>query len=253
MKIGLVQYNPDWEDKKSNQRKILNLLDSFNEKVSLLIFPELTLTGFTMKSEKFAEPLEEDTYNFFKDISLKHKTHIMAGMIENEKGNYFNTLLHIDKDGKLVCKYQKIHPFSFGGENRYYKSGNKPMITQIQEFRIGLTICYDLRFPELYRFYGKDRVDVILNIANWPEQRIDHWYSLLKVRAIENQCFTIGVNRVGKGIGNRYTGCSSVFHPFGEEMVSVQDEEKIITAKILKSEIDKTRQKYPFLEDITLK
>ena len=141
---------------------------------------------------------------------------MFAGIIEKDGKNYFNTLVHLDPNGKLKTKYRKIHPFSYSTENKYYKAGKSPVITKISGMKIGLSICYDLRFPELFRFYAKAKVDLIINIANWPDTRIEHWRTLLKARAIENQCYVAGVNRVGDDPKLHYNGYSSVFDPMGK-------------------------------------
>ena len=117
---------------------------------------------------------------------------------------------------------------------------------------LGLSICYDLRFPELYRQYAKQGVDIIIDIANWPKNRIEHWYTLLKARSIENQCFMVGVNRVGRGNSIDYSGWSSVFHPFGNELLCMKEIEKLGIIELFIEEILTTRSKYPFLKDIRL-
>ncbi len=252
MKIGLVQYNPVWENKEENKRKILNLVSSNLVDVSLLVFPEMTLTGFTMKSLKYSENLDGDSFQFFAGLSKNKNVHCLAGIIEKDNGKYFNSLIHINNKGELVSKYQKVHPFSYGNEDKNYSRGEKAVTTQIEDFKIGLSICYDLRFPELYRLYAKERVDVLVSIANWPDTRIEHWRTLLKARAIENQCYMVGVNRVGKDPKLNYVGYSGVYDPMGKELVSVKDEEKVIVENIDKIKVCETRDNLPFLNDISL-
>ncbi len=252
MKIGLVQYNPAWENKEENKRKILNLVSINLVDVSLLIFPEMTLTGFTMKSSEFGENLDGDSFQFFAELSKNKNVHCLVGVIEKENSNYFNSLIHINNKGDLVTKYQKVHPFSFGSEDKNYSKGKKIGTTQIEDFKIGLSICYDLRFPELYRLYAKERVDVLVSIANWPDTRIEHWRTLLKARAIENQSYMIGVNRVGKDPKLNYVGYSGVYDPMGKELVSVKDEERVIVENIEKKKVCETRDNLPFLNDISL-
>ena len=220
--------------------------------IDLLIFPELTLTGFTMRAERFAEKMDGESIRFFSSLAEKYTCHIIAGFIEKDGGQQFNTLVHLSPYKELICKYRKIHPFSFSGEDRHYASGELPTITEIKGVRIGLSICYDLRFPELFRQYAKERVDMIVDIANWPEDRIEHWYTLLKARAIENQCYMIGVNRVGSDKSINYPGWSGVFHPFGEELVCLKGKEEVYTIEISREEVKKIRDKYPFLNDISL-
>lgn len=252
MKIGLLQYIPVWEDKEANKEKITSLLEEENSDVNLLIFPEMTLTGFTMRSETYAEEIEGESFAYFASIAEKFKCDVIAGIIEHSSGKYFNTLIHIEKSGKLKNHYHKIHPFSFSNEDKHFSAGDKPVISEIDNWRIGLSICYDLRFPELYRFYAKEKVHLIISIANWPDTRIDHWSALLKARAIENQCYVIGVNRVGDAQGLHYNGFTSVFNPMGKEVIAVENEEQLIATEIHKSELEDVRNKLPFLDDISL-
>jgi len=252
MIINLVQYNPEWEDKEKNKEKIVSLVDKKVDEGSLVIFPEMTLTGFTMKASKFAEKLNGESFQFFSNLAKDNKVTILAGIIENENGNYFNSVIHLDLSGKLISKYRKIHPFSFSTEDKHYKKGKRTVITEIDDWKVGLSICYDLRFPELYRLYGKRRVELIVNIANWPNARIEHWRTLLKARAIENQCFIAGVNRVGNDPKLHYPGLSSLFDPMGNEVISSADQEQVITTEIDRTKVDEVRKTFPFLNDISL-
>jgi predicted amidohydrolase len=250
--IGLVQYSPVWENKEQSQSRIRQVLEGISNTVDLLVFPELTLTGFTMRSKRFAENINGATINFFLSLADTYSCHIIAGFIEVDKDMYFNTLVHLAPGENVVSKYRKIHPFSFTGENRHYKQGDRPVMTGMDGYSIGLSICYDLRFPELFRTYAKAGVDIIVNIANWPVDRIGHWYTLLKARAIENQCYMIGVNRVGSDKSIDYPGWSSVFHPFGQKLCCLKEYEGVKIQKIERKEVKNTRDKYPFLKDIRL-
>lgn len=252
MKIGLVQYNPVWENKEANKQKLNSLLKDAAGDIDLLIFPEMSLTGFTMKSEEFAEGLQGESFNYFSQIALSKNAHILAGIIIKAKKQFFNTLVHIKPNGKLVKLYRKIHPFSYSTEDKFYERGRRPALTKVKGWQTGLSICYDLRFPELYRKYGKKRAHLMVSIANWPDTRIEHWRILLKARAIENLCYVVGVNRVGKDPKLNYTGFTSVFDPMGKEIVAVENEEKVIIAEIDKSIVIETRNTFPFLEDIKL-
>ena len=251
MKIGLLQYSPVWEDKEENKKKILQLLASEID-VDLLIFPEMTLTGFAMKSDEFAESLQGESFKFFSELAISKQTHIFAGVIVKGKRNSFNTLIHIKPDGKLLKLYRKIHPFSYSNEDQFFDRGSKPARTKVKNWQVGLSICYDLRFPELYRKYGKKRAHLIVIIANWPDTRIEHWRTLLKSRAIENLCFVAGVNRVGDAQGLHYNGFTSIYDPMGKEIIAVENEERIIIAEIDKNIVEETRKKFPFLDDIKL-
>ncbi len=252
MKVALLQYSPVWEDKEANKIKITELLNSCNEKFDLLVLPEMSLTGFTMNALTLAESIEGISFRFFSKIAIEKSIDVFSGFIEKSKSKPFNTLLHINSKGKLVKLYRKIHPFSFAKEDKFYSAGRRPAITKIRNFKIGLSICYDLRFPELYRKYAIKKAHLIVDIANWPDTRIEHWRSLLKARAIENQCYVVGVNRVGKDLKLNYNGYSSVFDPMGNEICSAIDEEKILISEIDKSYITEVRNKLPFLDDIKL-
>lgn len=251
MKIGLVQYNPAWEDKESNKEKIDSLLDDLI-RLDLIVLPEMTLTGFTMRSSKFAEDLEGPSFHYFSSLAKDNSAHVIAGIIEKAHEGSFNTLLHISPQGRLEATYRKIHPFSYSGEDRHYCRGEANVITTIDTWKVGLSICYDLRFPELYREYGKDRAHLIVNIANWPDARIDHWRTLLKARAIENQCYVAGVNRVGEAPSLSYNGFSGLYDPMGKEIASIRNKEITIVANIDKDYVDKVRRKFPFLDDLYL-
>ena len=251
LKIGLVQYSPVWEDKSESIKKLESLL-SGGEEFNLLIFPEMTLTGFTMKSKDFAEELEGESFLYFSLLAKEKKCAVIYGVIEKGKKKNFNTLVHLNNQGKIISTYRKIHPFTYSKENIFYGKGKETVITKVKGIKIGLSICYDLRFPELYRFYAKEKVHLIIDIANWPDTRIEHWRALLKARSIENQCYVAGVNRVGDDPKLHYNGFSSLFDPMGKEIVAVENDEKIITAEIDKSYVDQIRKKLPFLDDMRL-
>ena len=251
MKIALIQYNPTWENKEKNKQKILSMISKVDG-VELFVFPEMSLTGFTMKSKEMSETIQSDSFRFFSSIAQEKSANIFAGIIERRNKRIYNTLIHIKPDGTLVKLYRKIHPFSYSSENENFNAGVKPALTKIKKWKIGLTICYDLRFPELFRKYGKKRAHLIVNIANWPDTRIEHWRTLLKARAIENQCYVVGVNRVGKDPKLNYVGFSSVFDPMGKEIVVVENEEKVIVVDLDKNYLNEIRKKFPFLDDINL-
>ena len=252
MKIAIFQYAPVWEDKEANMQKLRDMAAAANCSGGLMVFPELTLTGFTMRSRSFAEDSEGPTTMFFSELARKYRAHVFGGLIKAESGKFYNCLLHLDNNGVLRSVYRKIHPFSFSGENRFYKGGRQAVITRVGEVETGMTICFDLRFPELYRHYGKARTPLIINIANWPSSRIYHWETLLEARAIENQCFVVGANRVGNDRKNAYNGHSMVIHPFGEQILQAGGEEGVYTVDVDINEVMRVRSKYPFLDDMVL-
>jgi len=252
MKIGLVQFSPEWEKPEKNIDKIENLLNNFKIDCDMLVFPELTLTGFTMNVSEFAEDIDGTSTKYFMNLSRRLKTNVFAGIIENSEEGIYNSLVHFENNGLIAARYRKIHPYTKADEDKYYKSSNELVITKVEQTRIGLSICYDIRFPELYRFYSKSGIDIIINIANWPIPRIEHWRTLLKARAIENQAFVIGVNRVGDDHSNSYNGSSSIFDPMGNEIINAGNKEIIAVTEINLDAIRDVRSKLPFLKDIKL-
>jgi omega-amidase len=251
MKLNLIQYSPEWEDKSKSRDKINKLLND-TCKNSLLIFPEMTLTGFTMDPSSNAESLKGDSFSFFSEIAVKYNSGVLAGIIESSKDKYYNSLLYINRKGVLKAVYRKIHPFTYSTEDKFYSAGTERVIAEIEEWKTGLSICYDLRFPELYRAYGKERTSLIVDVANWPVARIEHWRTLLKARAIENQCYVAGVNRTGCDPKLQYNGYSTVFDPMGKEMITLYDEEGIVSADISLDYVEEVRTKLPFLDDMKL-
>ena len=252
MVIGLVQFDPVWENKEKNMDRIRNLIKEMSTTPDLLIFPELTLTGFTMRSRSFAEPFDGRTTDFFIQVAIDSGAGVVYGMIEKNGDGFYNSAVFIDKQGGQTGCYRKIHPFSFTGEDRFYEPGSEPVIVSFMDYTFGLTICYDLRFPELFRYYGKQRCDSIISIANWPVQRIEHWNTLLPARAIENLCFIIACNRVGDDKSNHYPGSSSIFSPAGKTLLTAGEKEQICLMDIDLNQTGVIRSEFPFLNDIRL-
>jgi predicted amidohydrolase len=252
MKISLFQYSPEWENKVANMEKISQILSAKRDFGELIIFPEMTLTGFTMNAKRMAENSSGESIEFFTKIAVKNKANVFCGIIEKSGKSFYNSLFHINKAGKVIAKYRKIHPFSYSTEDKFYKPGRNIVTSNVNDFKIGLSICYDLRFPELYRFYAKENVDLIINIANWPVTRIEHWRTLLKARAIENQCYVAGVNRVGDDLKLKYNGYSSVFDPMGKEIFAERDIESVLTTDIDLKYLKTVRKKLPFLPDMKM-
>ena len=244
MKISLVSLNQIWENKVKNLEICMSYIEKAkSENVELIIFPEMTLTGFSMNIDKIAE-FENDsiTLNKFRHLAKNYSISIIFGMVIKDGKKAKNRAYFIDRLGDIICSYDKIHPFSFAGEDKYFNGGNKAIFSKFNNFTIGLSICYDLRFPELYTILSKD-CDIVINIANWPKKRLEHWNTLLKARAIENQIFVIGVNRVGKDANDLdYIESSKIFNPNGDEMIPKNIENlKIIDLELkVKSEFLKT-------------
>jgi len=224
MNIALVSLDQLWEDKDANLRQCEAYIKKASDKVvELIIFPEMTLTGFSMNTAAIGEYEEKsNTIQYFQQLARTYHIAIIFGVVFNDDAKATNNLIFVAKDGAVNLQYKKIHPFTFSGEDKIYKGGNIPGLCQFGDLTIGVTICYDLRFPELYTALGKT-CDFVVNIANWPKKRVDHWRTLLKARAIENQIFCIGVNRTGiDGNNLEYEESSLVYNANGEALSPVQ-------------------------------
>lgn len=232
MKIASVSLNHVWEDKESNVLLCeYYIKDASRNTVDLIIFPEMTLTGFSTNINNIAEDrTESKTIMQFCDFAKFYKIAIIFGVVVKDGAKALNKCIFISNMGEICGEYSKIHPFSFVGENKFFNAGRQLEIVKFKNLNIGLTICYDLRFPELYSILGKNS-DVIVNIANWPKKRIDHWNTLLKARAIENQVYVIGVNRVGvDGNSLEYVESSNVYDANGDTVKgTVVENMKIVT------------------------
>ncbi|WP_419673470.1 nitrilase-related carbon-nitrogen hydrolase [Aliarcobacter butzleri] len=220
MKIALASLNQFWEDKNSNIQLCEKYIqNASSKKVDLIIFPEMTLTGFSNNIDLTSENFENsETIEKFSNFAKEFNIAIIFGVVIKDNKKALNKCLFIDNFGNVLSDYSKIHPFSFSKEDKYFNAGNKLSAVEFKNFKIGLTICYDLRFPELYSSLAKE-CDLIINIANWPSKRVDHWNTLLKARSIENQIFMVGVNRTGiDGNGLEYIESSNIFNANGEEL-----------------------------------
>lgn len=220
MTIATVSLNQVWENKKANLLLCEEYIkEASNKNIDLIVFPEMTLTGFSTNISLIAEDEEKsETIDRFKELAKVNNIAILFGIVIEDNNKALNKSIFIDNKGVVIGKYAKIHPFSFSGEDKYFNAGSVLKIISFKNLNIGLTICYDLRFPELYGALAKNS-DIIINIANWPKKRVEHWNTLLKARAIENQLFIVGVNRIGTDANNlEYEESSNIYNANGESL-----------------------------------
>lgn len=220
MKIALVSLEQIWQDKVLNiQLCEVYIKEAVEFGADLVIFPEMTLTGFSMDIEAIAESERgSKTVEEFTQMATKYQIDLIFGVVIKANNKARNVLCFVDKKGEVKESYTKIHPFTYAGENKYFISGEKASVVRCNEDNLALTICYDLRFPELYAALAEGS-DIMINIANWPARRIDHWQTLLKARAIENQVFMVGVNRTGiDGNGLEYVESSAIYNANGDKL-----------------------------------
>ncbi|WP_234121049.1 nitrilase-related carbon-nitrogen hydrolase [Clostridium hydrogenum] len=248
MKIALAQIDMFWEDKLKNKDKCLKFIEEASKNgAELIIFPEMTLTGFSMDIHKIGEQNNE-TVKWFLDKALVYNIYIGFGFVELENGFGKNNFSICSKEKKEIVRYTKIHPFSYGDEDKYYLKGNELKYFKIDKMKFSTFICYDLRFPEIFQAASK-KSELIIIIANWPESRSEQWISLLKARAIENQCYVVAVNRVGIGNDIKYSGDSMVVNPYGDIICSCRNSEKLILCDLEIDRVLECRNKFRFKQD----
>lgn len=228
MKIALVSMDQVWEDKEANKVRCRQFIErASKDRADLIVFPEMTLTGFSMDIARTAEHADSaHTLHWFRTQAVEHRIAIVMGYVQwsTDEQRALNKCALISAEGTVLGMYVKTHPFSLSGEDRVFEKGNELQTCDFGGATFGLTICYDLRFPELYQGLSKS-CSVILNIANWASKRTLHWNVLLQARAIENQVFMIGVNRTGSAPdGQSYDHSSAIYSPFGNPVAPLEDD-----------------------------
>jgi omega-amidase len=242
-----------WEDKKSNLSMLEQKIKSIREKTEIIILPEMFSTGFSMRAEDLAESMDGETVNWMRKIAAEKKVVLTGSVIIKDKGHYYNRLIWMLPDGSYGV-YDKRHCFAYAGEDKHFTAGSKRLIASVNGWKINLLICYDLRFPAWSRQASSGgpelEYDVLIYVANWPDRRIHAWKTLLCARAIENQSYVVGVNRVGDdGNGIHYPGESMVIDPMGEVLYHKKEEEDIFTITLDKIHLQNVREKLPFWKD----
>ena len=248
MKVAISSLDQVWKNKSANRVLCENdCMQANASHADLIIFPEMTLTGFCMDAQSLAENAEcSETIIFFQSLALKYDLAVVFGFIAEDNG-YFNRAIAVSSQGQVVSQYDKIHPFVDAGEDQIFTGGSLLSVFNISDFTVGLTVCYDLRFPEIYTALSRD-CDLVINIANWPEKRCEHWDTLLRARAIESQFYMLGVNRTGKdGNGVDYSKSSKCYHPSGQAMPFVSMSSSLDTLDLDKLSLSQFRQGFPTL------
>jgi predicted amidohydrolase len=256
MKIYCFQTDTVWEDPAANIGRIELLVANENSigPDSLLVFPELSTVGFSMNVESVAESQDGESFQFFSALAKKYDSHVLAGLLgkDEESGRGLNEAVCIAPDGSEVSRYRKVHPFPLAGEGDHYLAGTEAVVFEIGGWKVAPMICYDLRFPELFRSAVKQGAELFLVIANWPNLREDHWITLLRARAIENQAYVTGVNRCGDDPALSYSGASLIVNPMGEIIARAGSETEVIQSTLDKNLLVDRREKLPALADMKL-
>lgn len=265
--ISTIQANLVWEDKAANLSNLESKIAGISEKTELVVLPEMFSTGFSMNAETLAETMQGPTVTWMRQVAASRKIILTGSLIIKEEGQFFNRLIWMLPNGEYGY-YDKRHLFCLSGEDEYYTPGNKRLIASVKGWKINLQICYDLRFPvwSRNRVMQSDKApsapgatedgattpeyDLLIYVANWPSKRSNAWKVLLNARAIENQCFVVGVNRVGEDGNNLvYNGNTMVVDPLGEVLYQVDNGEEVSTITLSKEILSDVRSRLPFWKD----
>lgn len=250
LKLALAQMDIAWHDREQNYLTAGRLAVKAGQSgARALVLPEMFSTGFSMDTEVTAEPLSGPTPSFLRSLASELELWIVGGFVlARDRDIPQNAALAVTPAGHDAALYAKIHLIGLLEEDRHYGPGSVPVLFDLGGVRTTCFICYDLRFPELFRFVAGD-CDLVLVIASWPEPRQAHWEALLKARAIENQCYVAGVNRVGRGGGHEFAGGSLILDPLGAVLARAKADETVITAEIDPERVSRVREDFPFLKD----
>jgi omega-amidase len=240
LNVGLGEYDIGWEDPAGSLVRAEAVVSrAADQGAQLVALPEMCITGFSMDSGRLAEPLDGPSILALREMASRHGVHLLAGAATREEQCY-NSALLIDSSGEIVGDYRKQRLFAYAGETNHYAAGTGPLVAEVNGVRIAPFVCFDLRFPELFREVGP-RVDAIVLIASWPAARRAHWDVLVRARAIENQCYMVAVNRIGEGGGLAYDGGSVAYTPWGDRIGGAGE-----VVQIDPAEVTRIRAAYPF-------
>ncbi len=257
MRVAAVQHDIVWEDPEANFTNLApRIADAAAAGARLVVLTEMYSTGFSSDTAKIAEPVDGPSTRFLADQAVAQGVWVCGSLPELAPGadRPTNCLVLAGPAGERY-RYAKIHPFSYAGEHERFASGDRRVTVEVEGVRVSLFVCYDLRFADDFWALAHD-TDCYVVVANWPAPRRSHWQTLLRARAIENQAYVVGVNRVGSGGRLDYAGDSAVIGPFGEEVAVALDGGDLGTEQTLVADVDPThvaeiRTRYPFLQDRT--
>lgn len=252
MHIHLIQMDTIWESPEENRDSLEKMLGELRPLPGdIIVLPEMYATGFSMDTSLSEDITHKDSPNtsFLLRKSNELKCCVIGGIAIQNNNLFHNEAIAAFPDGKIT-RYQKNNLFPLAHENHTYVAGNELTTFEWEPWIIGLSICYDLRFPEIYRGLTSKGANLIINIANWPIDRIDHWATLLKARAIENQSYVVGVNRTGTDPNSNYNGRSMIIDPMGTIVLDAGEEEGIFSSTIKIEKVSSWRNNFPVLENI---
>jgi predicted amidohydrolase len=249
MKVAIVQHDIVWEDAAATRAHVAPMIaKAAADGARLIVLSEMFATGFSMRPERIAEDEGGPSEQFLLESAREHDAYLIASVAQRgADGRYRNNAIVAAPDG-TVSRYAKIHPFSYAGEDKHYDAGSQHLTVQVDGFRLSVFVCYDVRFADEFWVLA-DASDGYVVVANWPDTRREHWRTLLRARAIENQAYVIGVNRVGTAKSLVYVGDSAVISPLGEVLVECSDGEAVVNTEVDAATVSLTRRTLPFLPD----
>lgn len=251
LRISLAQFGFKYGDVEGNVDKAVRWIQAASEKDSdLILLPELWASGYDLQNWScYATPIGEGVFLLLSELAHKHKIAVGSSLLEIKQGKAYNSFVLHGYDGEIWGIYRKIHRFRLLQEEKWLGAGDSLVLAKTPWGLVGLSICYDLRFPEMFRPYALAGSRLTINVAEWPERRIEHWSKLMQARAIENQMYFAGVNKVGISQGVKLGGCSAVIDPWGNAVVQGDDSEKLLTVDIDLKDADKARRYIPVMKD----
>jgi predicted amidohydrolase len=251
VKVAALQHDIVWEDRDATLRHLdPQVAAAAHAGARLVVLTEMFATGFSMDTHRTAEQLAGPTVTWLHERAAEHAVWLAGSVPLHDVDRELptNSLLLVGPDGTRH-RYDKVHPFSYAGEHERFAAGEQPaVVAEVEGVRLGLTVCYDLRFADQYWAMAPD-VDAFLVVANWPDTRRHHWRALLDARAIEDQAYLIGVNRVGEGGGLVYSGDSRIVDPTGEVLASAAGGESMLLADVDPQLVAAIRARFPFMQD----
>lgn len=250
LRVALGEYDCGWHDPEESARRAAALVaDAAARGAELVVLPEMCATGFTMDAARYSVSLDSPMVRAFGDMARASSMHLIAGFATRSRSGdneqFHNSAVLFNPAGELVAEYRKQRLFAFAKEDKTYTAGESSCVVAINGVRIAILICFDLRFPELFRSVAAS-ADAIVVIASWPAARQLHWETLLRARAIESQAYVVGVNRSGSGGGVDYAGGSMLIEPWGETIARA-DAGVIAVGDIDAEQVAEARAKFPFV------
>lgn len=254
LRVALGEYDTGWHDPEVSLRRAHDVIGAAARlRARVVVLPEMCTTGFTMEGTRWAEPLSPDhgASGTLAAAAREYHVWVLAGLAvrETSPARLVNAAVLFDPAGSIAAIYRKQRLFTYAGEHEVYAPGDAPVVVTIEGVRVGLFICFDLRFPELFRAVAPE-IDAALLVANWPERRRVHWDVLTRARAIENQCYVVAVNRTGTGDGVEYDGGSVAYDPWGEPVGIGGGGNAPRVVDIDPARVKLVRARYPFLREL---